>query len=217
MISYTFLRDRKGQGAKDYPTLDIKLEGKCLFVNTLTNGFDDCKFYACRIAQGLDEGNEQDLYVLKECFLDLGLFPADRKICADALLDIWVYVRKLQRHDAFAISSELASRNLLNLTSNARGSTTIQYVNASEEYFSQNDGTRDLALYLRHNDNILHRKRLVIERKDFCSLKEWELLRDRAFDTQILSILTGPMEENDWCDMNFHAGTISGIYLVQNF
>ncbi|GLJ24302.1 hypothetical protein SUGI_0463670 [Cryptomeria japonica] len=53
--------------------------------------------------------------VLKECFLDLGLFPEDRKICADALLDIWVYVRKLQRHDAFAILSELASRNLLKL------------------------------------------------------------------------------------------------------
>lgn len=58
--------------------------------------------------------------VLKECFLDLGLFPGDRKICADALLDIWVYVRKLQRHDAFAVLSELESRDLLNLTSNSR-------------------------------------------------------------------------------------------------
>ncbi|XP_057873885.2 probable disease resistance protein At4g33300 [Cryptomeria japonica] len=47
------------------------------------------------------------------------------------------------------------------------------------------------------------RKRLVIERKDFCSLEKWELLRDRAFDTQILSILTGPIDENDWYDMNF--------------
>ena len=58
--------------------------------------------------------------LLKECFLDLGLFPSDRKICADALLDIWGYVRKLQRNDAFAILSQLESRNLINLTCNSR-------------------------------------------------------------------------------------------------
>ncbi|XP_059074930.1 probable disease resistance protein At4g33300 [Cryptomeria japonica] len=55
--------------------------------------------------------------VAKECFQDLGLFPEDRKICVDTLLGIWVYVRNLQCHNAFAILSELASKNLLNLTS----------------------------------------------------------------------------------------------------
>lgn len=30
--------------------------------------------------------------VAKECFLDLGLFPENKKICVHALLDIWVYV-----------------------------------------------------------------------------------------------------------------------------
>ncbi|KAH9292954.1 hypothetical protein KI387_041860, partial [Taxus chinensis] len=39
--------------------------------------------------------------VTRECFLDLGLFPEDRKICTDALLDIWVYVRRIEWHDAF--------------------------------------------------------------------------------------------------------------------
>ena len=38
--------------------------------------------------------------VAKECFLDLGLFPKNRKICVDALLDISVYVRKIQKRDA---------------------------------------------------------------------------------------------------------------------
>ena len=56
----------------------------------------------------------------RECFLDLGSFPEDRKISVDALLDIWVYVRKMEWHDAFAILLEFASRNLLNLTSNLR-------------------------------------------------------------------------------------------------
>ena len=55
--------------------------------------------------------------VAKECFLDLSLFPDGRKICADALMNIWVYVRKLQWHEALSIFSDLASRNLLDLTS----------------------------------------------------------------------------------------------------
>ena len=58
--------------------------------------------------------------LLKECFLDLELFPSDRKICANALLDIWIYVRKLQRNDAFAVLSQLERRNLINLPSNSR-------------------------------------------------------------------------------------------------
>jgi hypothetical protein len=56
----------------------------------------------------------------RECFLDLGSFPEDRKISVDTLLDIWVHVRKMEWHDAFVILLELASRNLLNLTSNLR-------------------------------------------------------------------------------------------------
>ncbi|GLJ19822.1 hypothetical protein SUGI_0359180 [Cryptomeria japonica] len=141
--------------------------------------------------------------VTKECFLDLGLFPRNRKICVDALLDIWVYVRKLRRQDAFDILLELASKNLLNLTSNQRGSASISYRNASELYFSQHNVLRNLALYLGHQNNLVHNKRLVISRNDSNLLAKGELLGDRAFDTQILSILTGPMEENDWNDMTF--------------
>jgi len=57
---------------------------------------------------------------VRECFLDLGSFPEDRKIFMDALLDIWVYVRKMEWQDAFVILLELASRNLLNLMKNLR-------------------------------------------------------------------------------------------------
>lgn len=87
-----------------------------------------------------------------------------------------------------------------------RGSTATSYGNgnASELYFSQRDGMRDLALYLGHHDNILHRKRLVIERKNFASLKNWELLRDRAFDTQFLSIFTGNLFKNSSTSILVH-------------
>ena len=54
----------------------------------------------------------------RECFLDLGAFAKGKKVSADALLDIWVYVRKLEWQDAFVILLELASKSLLNLTNN---------------------------------------------------------------------------------------------------
>ncbi|XP_059074637.1 probable disease resistance protein At4g33300 [Cryptomeria japonica] len=56
--------------------------------------------------------------VWRECFLDFASFPEDKKSCADALLNIWVYVRKMEWQDAYTILLELARRNLLNLISN---------------------------------------------------------------------------------------------------
>jgi len=74
--------------------------------------------------QGLIICLETSIDVLDEevrvCFLDLGSFLEDRKISVDVLLDIWVYVRKMEWQDAFAILLELARRNLLNLTNNTR-------------------------------------------------------------------------------------------------
>ncbi|XP_059075606.1 probable disease resistance protein At4g33300 [Cryptomeria japonica] len=141
--------------------------------------------------------------VTKECFLDLAIFPQDRKICADALLDIWVYVRKLEKHNAFAILSELANKNLLKFTSKSRGSKPISYENASELYISQHNVMRDLVSYLAHKDNTIHSKRLVITRMECGLLSEGELINDSALDTQILSVLTEPMEENHWHAIDF--------------
>ena len=74
----------------------------------------------------------------RECFLDLGSFPEDKKIFVDALLDIWVYVQKMEWLDAFVILLELESINLLNLTSNLK-SQAINYGSAIELYFSHHD------------------------------------------------------------------------------
>ncbi|XP_057873820.2 probable disease resistance protein At4g33300 [Cryptomeria japonica] len=139
--------------------------------------------------------------VAKECFLDLAVFPEDRKICADALLDIWVYVRKLQWHDALSILSDLASRNLLNLTSTPRR-IAISHGNASELYFSQHSVMRELALHLGCRDGVVHRKRFLMDRKEQSLPEKWEFLNHNACDVQVLSIHTGPMEANNWYEMS---------------
>ncbi|XP_059074900.1 disease resistance protein ADR1-like [Cryptomeria japonica] len=138
----------------------------------------------------------------RECFLDLGLFPEEKKICADALLDIWVYVRKMEWQDAYIMLLGLARRNLLNLSNNQGTQATISYRCAPELSFSQHDVMRDLALYLGCQDSIVHRKRLLMPGKEHCLSEEWELLRDRQVNAQIVSIHTGSMAENDWYEMN---------------
>ncbi|KAH9291997.1 hypothetical protein KI387_042811 [Taxus chinensis] len=141
--------------------------------------------------------------VARECFLDLGAFPQGKKVCADALLDIWIYHRKLEWQDAFVILLELASRNLLNLTRKSGSRTEISYGDASELYFSQHDVMRDLALYMGCQDSIVHRKRLFMPMKEHILPGEWELLSDTQFNAQIVSIHTGTMDENQWYEMNF--------------
>ena len=53
----------------------------------------------------------------KECFMDLGLFPEDRKIPVTALIDMWAELYKLDKNGVQAISNlhKLSSQNLLNL------------------------------------------------------------------------------------------------------
>ncbi|XP_057866624.2 probable disease resistance protein At4g33300 [Cryptomeria japonica] len=139
----------------------------------------------------------------RECFLDLALFPENKKICADALLDICVYIRKLKWQDAFIILLELASKNLLNLISSPGSQATISYGNASELYFSQHDVMRDLAIYLGSQNSIVHRKRLFMPRKELSLPGEWEMLNDRPFNAQVVSIHTGSMAENQCYEMDF--------------
>jgi len=63
---------------------------------------------------------EKNLYFLdkepklKQCYLDLGLFPEDQKIAATTLLDMWAH---LYHHDddgleSFNMLKDISSRNL---------------------------------------------------------------------------------------------------------
>lgn len=55
--------------------------------------------------------------VLRECYLDLGLFPEDQKIPASALMDMWVELYNLDDDglDTLVHLLELSNRNLINL------------------------------------------------------------------------------------------------------
>lgn len=57
---------------------------------------------------------------VRECFLDLGSFPEDKKIPLDVLISIWVKLHDIDEEEAFAILIELSDKNLLTLVKDAR-------------------------------------------------------------------------------------------------
>ena len=57
---------------------------------------------------------------VRECFLDLGSFPEDKKIPLDVLINIWVELHDIDDKEAFAILVELADKNLLTPVKDAR-------------------------------------------------------------------------------------------------
>eukprot|EP00250_Pteridium_aquilinum_P011187 c19891_g1_i2 orf=318-3593(-) len=152
--------------------------------------------------------------ILRECFLDLGVYPEDSKCPVETLLDIWVYVRGLEWEDAVLALAELGSRCLLDFNKGSRNNnkyyngndyrhTLLEYGSASALYFSQHDVMRDLALYLGRKDHSpSQRTRLLMPQKEKNIPLAWQSMETPPA-AQIISILTGDMREQDWPALTF--------------
>lgn len=66
------------------------------------------------LKSSLDVLGEEDA-ILKECFLDLGSFPEERRIPVTALNDIWTELHELEEDDATAYLFYLSRSNMANV------------------------------------------------------------------------------------------------------
>ncbi|KAJ9186687.1 hypothetical protein P3X46_002232 [Hevea brasiliensis] len=148
---------------------------------------------------------------VRECFLDLGCFPEDKKIPLDVLINMWVEIHDLNGEEAFAILVELSNKNLLTLVKDARAGDL--YSSYYEIFVTQHDVLRDLAIHLANHGNVNERKRLLMPRRDAEVPKEWVRSADQPFHAQIVSIHTGEMREMDWFRMDFPKAEV----LILNF
>ncbi|KAH7673535.1 P-loop containing nucleoside triphosphate hydrolase protein [Dioscorea alata] len=150
---------------------------------------------------------------VKECFLDLGSFPEDKKIPLDVLINIWMEIHDLEEVDAYAILVELSNKNLLTLVKDAQSRAGDIYSSYNELSVTQHDVLRDLVLHISSRESLNSRKRLNMPRKEDRLPKDWERNNDQPFDAQIVSIHTGEMKECDWFDMHFPKAEV----LILNF
>ncbi|XP_010437782.1 PREDICTED: probable disease resistance protein At4g33300 [Camelina sativa] len=137
----------------------------------------------------------------KECFLDLGAFPEDRKIPLDVLINMWIELHDIEEGNAFAILVDLSDKNLLTLGKDPRLGSL--YASHYDIFVTQHDVLRDLALHLCNRGKVNRRQRLLMPKRESVLPREWERNSDEQYDAQIVSIHTGELNEMDWFDMMF--------------
>ncbi|TKW29311.1 hypothetical protein SEVIR_3G387300v4 [Setaria viridis] len=150
---------------------------------------------------------------VRDCFLDLGCFPEDKKIPLDVLINIWMEIHDLDEPDAFAILVELSDKNLLTLVNDAQNKAGDLYSSYHDYSVMQHDVLRDLALHMSGRDPLNKRRRLVMPRREETLPRDWQRNKDTPFEAQIVSIHTGEMKETDWFQMSFPKAEV----LILNF
>ncbi|XP_050363266.1 probable disease resistance protein At4g33300 [Argentina anserina] len=149
---------------------------------------------------------------VRECFLDLGAFPEDKKIPLDVLINIWVETHDhIDEEQAFAILHELADKNLVTLVKDARDGD--MYSSCYDISVTQHDVLRDLALHLSNDGSVNQRSRLLMPRREIELPREWDRHSDEPFQARIVSIHTGEMTEMDWFEMELPKAEV----LILNF
>ncbi|PIN11233.1 hypothetical protein CDL12_16159 [Handroanthus impetiginosus] len=136
----------------------------------------------------------------RECFLDLGAFPEDKRIPLHILINMWEELHDIEEEEAFAILVGLSDKNLLSLVKDARAGD--KYSSYYEISVYQHDVLRDLALHLSTVGGINQRKRLLMPRREAGLPRDWERNIDEPFNARVISIHTGEMSEMDWLRMD---------------
>ncbi|KAE8679892.1 putative disease resistance protein [Hibiscus syriacus] len=133
---------------------------------------------------------------IRECFLDLGSFPEDKKNPLDVHVNLWVEIHNIDEEEVFSFLMEISDKNLLTLVKGARaGDAFCSYY---EMCVAQHDVLRDLAIHLSNQGDVNDRQRLLMPRRDTKLPRDWEENTDQPFNAQIVSVHTGEKREMDW-------------------
>ncbi|KAK7263086.1 hypothetical protein RJT34_30670 [Clitoria ternatea] len=107
----------------------------------------------------------EDNPIIKECFMDLGLFPEDQRIPVPALIDMWAELYGLDDDGkkAMDIIKKLDSMNLANLLVARKNTSDSDNYYHNNYFLVLHDLIRELAINQNSQDSLEKRKRLIIE------------------------------------------------------
>ncbi|CAJ1942729.1 unnamed protein product [Sphenostylis stenocarpa] len=114
-----------------------------------------------------------DNSIIKECFMDLALFPEDHRIPVAVLVDIWVELYGLDNSgiEVMAIVNKLDSMNLANIFVTRKNTSDIDNYYYNNHFVILHDILRDLAIYQSTQEQTEQRKRLMIDMNE--NKPEW--------------------------------------------
>ncbi|KAK4429064.1 putative disease resistance protein [Sesamum alatum] len=168
--------------------------------NRLSRGQPLCESHEVQLLErmklSIDYLSERE----RECFLDLGAFPEDKRIPLDILINMWVELHDIDEQEAFAVLVQLSDKNLLTLVKDARAGD--KYSSYYEISVYQHDVLRDLAIHLSNVGGVNQRSRLLMPRREAGIPKDWERNVAEPFNARVISIHTGEMSEMDWLRMD---------------
>ncbi|XP_022875447.1 probable disease resistance protein At5g66900 [Olea europaea var. sylvestris] len=163
--------------------------------------YDTNMVFLSRLKTSLDALDE--MAILKNCFLDLGLFPEDQRIPAAALMDIWVELYNLDEGGMYTLIylHELSNRNLVNLTLVRKDDQdAVDY--CQDHFVMQHDLLRELAIHQSRQGSIERRERLIVEIYGNASSPEWLTdQKQQPMNAHILSISTDDAFCSNWSNV----------------
>nr|XP_023887465.1 probable disease resistance protein At5g66900 [Quercus suber]POE67358.1 putative disease resistance protein [Quercus suber] len=184
--------------------------------NTLTRWSDghsifesDTEVFAC-LQKSLEFST--DKIILKDYFMNLGSFPEDQKIPVTALIDICTELHEPNKDDVHVIANlhELNTRNLASLEMTRKDASKVNnYYN--EDFITQHDVLRDLAIHLCSREPITERERLIVDINGN-NLPEWWMEQEQQLiNARLLSISTDELFSSSWC--NIQAPKVEALVL----
>nr|POE76890.1 putative disease resistance protein [Quercus suber] len=143
-----------------------------------------------------------DKIIIKECFMDLGSFFAEQRISAAILIDLWAELYELDEDGIHAIANlqELTIRNLANLEMTRKDASEVKsYYN--EDFVTQHNILRELALHQSSQEPIGQRKRLIMNISGTNLPKWWMEQKQQPINARLLSISTDESFLGSWCNI----------------
>ncbi|KAG7993775.1 hypothetical protein I3843_01G022600 [Carya illinoinensis] len=138
--------------------------------------------------------------ILRECFMDLGSFPEDRRIRVSGLIDMWSELYELVADGIHAIANlhELNNLNLVNLVATRQDASEVGSY-CSEDFVLQHDLLRELAIHQCSQEPIEKRKKLILDINGNNLPKWWTEQKQQHISSHLLSISTDENFSSSWC------------------
>ncbi|KAL6209894.1 hypothetical protein ACLB2K_020833 [Fragaria x ananassa] len=137
----------------------------------------------------LCENASEDGAIIKECFIDLASLPEDGRIPAGLLIDMWAELHSLREDGSIVKLQQLNEHNLTKLLVTSKEN---EYADNcySEQFVTQHDMLRELAVHQIRQDLVGESKRLNVDTCGDVLPQRLTQKKNKLKETRLLSIST---------------------------
>ncbi|KAM5576421.1 putative disease resistance protein [Rosa sericea] len=155
---------------------------------------------------------DEEKSLIRECFIDLGLFPEDKRISAAVLIDMWAELYGINEDISSIVNLyELASRSLANLVVTRNDKDGDGYY--TEHFVTQHDMLRELAIQQISREPLQQRMRLMIDISGDNFPMSWKEQKYQSLIARLVSISTDEEFSSKWQNLQLPEAEV----LILNF